>query len=162
MYKADVMSDELELDLNLDEDINREKDRNKKLADKVRTTSEERDTLAKEKEEMSLAKANSDKERDFYKGFNQVSIKYPGANEYQDKILEKVNAGYDVEDATISILAKEGKYTPAQPSMERESAAGGSADIGIRGGNEKTPETMTQDERRKQLLELESKGEFHL
>ena len=155
------MEDDLDLDLDPSQDINREKDRNKKLADKVKTTSEERDALAKEKEEVSQAKAQAEKERDFYKGFSQVSSKYPGAHDYQDKILEKVNSGYDLEDATISILAKEGKYTPAQPAIEREIAAGGSADIGMVEGG-KQPHELSQDERRKELLKLESKGEFHL
>ena len=156
------MADEdLDLDLN-NEDISREKDRNKKLADKVKATSEERDTLAKAKEEEAKARATAEKERDFFKNFNQVSAKYQGASEYQDKILEKVNAGYDVEDATISILAKEGKYNPAPPKVESERVAGGSATTTIRGSDDKTPENMSQDERRATLLDYEAKGEFSL
>ncbi len=154
-----------DLDLNLDDsqdNINRGNQRNKQLADKVITTSKERDDALEKANKAEQDRINSEKERDFYKNFNQVSSKYAGASEYQDKILEKVNAGYDLEDATISILAKEGKYTPTQPTIERESAAGGSADIGMTAGSDKTPDKMSQDERRNQLLDLEAKGEFHL
>ena len=156
------MADE-DLDLELeDENITREKDRNKKLADKVKATSEERDTLAKAKEEEAKARVSAEKERDFFKNFNQVSAKYQGASEYQDKILEKVNAGYSVEDATTSILIKEGKYNPAQPKVESEKAAGGSATTTIKGSDDKTPEKMSQDERRAALLDYEAKGQLSL
>lgn len=153
---------DLELDTQEQDNINKVEKRIKSLSEKVKLTSEERDTLAKAKEEEANARANAEKERDFYKGFNKVSTKYPGANEYQDKILEKVNAGYDVEDATISILAKEGKFTPAQPKTESEKVAGGSASTGITGKADKSPSEMSQDERRAQLMDLEAKGELHL
>lgn len=155
------MAEELDLDLN-DEEISRGEDRNKKLADKVIATSKERDTLAKAKEEETKARVTAEKERDFFKNFNQVSTKYQGASEYQDKILEKVNAGYSVEDATISILVKEGKYNPAPPKVEVERAAGGSAATAIRGNDDKTPDKMSQVERRAALLDYEAKGEFSL
>ena len=138
-----MVEEDLDLDLE-DENITREKDRNKKLADKVKIASEERDALAKAKEEEVKARTNAEKERDFFKNFNQVAIKYHGANEYQDKIWEKVQGGYDIEDAMISILAKEGKYNPTQPKVE-EKAAGGSAATAIKGNDDKTPEKMSQD-----------------
>ena len=90
-----------------------------------------------------------------------LSAKYKDAIEYQDKILEKVRSGYEVEDATISILAKEGKYNPTQPEEEKESAAGGSASTSLKGGG-KTFEEMTKEEKRAALAEMESKGEFKL
>ena len=157
------MADEEEFDLNLDEDnINRVEKRIKSLSEKVKLTSEERDELKELNEGLTTEKNTLSKERDFYKDFNQVSTKYPGANEYQDKILEKVNAGCDVEDATISILAKEGKYNPAQPPVEVEKAAGGSATTTIKGNDGKTPQEMSQDEKRAALLDFENKGEFSL
>ena len=158
------MADE-ELDLELDseeEKINKVEKRIKSLSEKVKLTSEERDEKNRLLTERDGQLANASKERDFYKGFNQISTKYPGANEYQDKILEKVNAGYDVEDATISILAKEGKYTPAQPKVEDDKAAGGSASTAMKGNDSKTPEQMSQDERRAALEEAFSKGEVKL
>lgn len=158
------MADE-EFDLDLDneqENINRVEKRIKSLSEKVKLTSEERDEMKGLNESLTTEKQTLSKERDFYKGFNQVSTKYPGANEYQDKILEKVNAGYDVEDATISILAKEGKYNPAQANVENERVAGGSAATAMQGNDSKTPQEMSQDERRAALLEMESKGELSL
>ena len=159
------MADELDLELEENdeqENINKVEKRIKSLSEKVKLTSEERDEKAKLLAERDGQLANASKERDFYKGFNQVSAKYPGANEYQDKILEKVNAGYDVEDATISILAKEGKYTPAEPIVEKERVAGGSAATAMKGGESKSPQEMSQDERRAALLDLEAKGEIKL
>lgn len=156
---------EEDLDLDLDseqENINRVEKRIKSLSEKVKLTSEERDEMKGLNESLTTEKQTLSKERDFYKGFNQVSTKYPGANEYQDKILEKVNAGYDVEDATISILAKEGKYNPTQPAPEIERAAGGSATTAMKGNDSKTPQEMSQDERRATLLDMESKGELSL
>src|SRR3990167_965157 len=160
------MAEEDELDLELEEDkqdsINKVEKRIKSLSEKVKLTSEERDELKGLNDSLTAEKHTLSKERDFYKGFNQVSTKYPGASEYQDKILEKVNAGYDVEDATISILAKEGKFNPTQPKAEEEKVAGGSASIAMKGGEDKTPEKMSQDERRAALLDFEAKGEFKL
>jgi chromosome condensin MukBEF ATPase and DNA-binding subunit MukB len=159
------MADELELDLNEDnqeEIISRKDSRIKSLSDKVKTTSEERDALAKEKEELRSKAEAAQKDADFFKGFNTLSSKYQGATEYQEKIREKVMSGYDLEDATISILAKEGKYTPPAPTMERESAAGGSAVTNMKGGDDKTPDKMSQAERLAALKEMESKGELDL
>src|SRR3990167_6323526 len=158
---ADEESD-LELDPSQEESINKVEKRIKSLSEKVKLTSEERDELKGLNDSLTAEKHSLSKERDFYKGFNQVSAKYPGANEYQDKILEKVNAGYDVEDAAISILAKEGKFSPTQPKVEEEKAAGGSASTAMKGGEDKTPEKMSQDERRAALLDFEAKGEFKL
>ena len=158
------MADEdLDLELNDEQDnINRVEKRIKSLSEKVKLTSEERDEKDKLLTERDGQLANASKERDFYKDFNKISTKYPGASEYQDKILEKVNQGYDAEDATISILAKEGKYTPTQPIVETERAAGGSATTTIKGNDSKTPQEMSQDERRAALLDIEAQGGLSL
>lgn len=158
------MDEELDLDLEEDREdkINKVEKRITSLTGKIK----EKDTLLNQESEARKKaeeeRDNISKEREFYKGLNQVSAKYPGASEYQDKILEKVKAGYDVEDATISILAKEGKYTPAAPQPEREVAAGGSASIGINNIGDKSPQEMTQDERAAALRDLEAKGELRL
>ncbi len=159
------MAEDLELELdenNNEEIINRKDNRIKSLSDKVKLTSEERDTLAKEKEEFAKAKADAEKERDFFKGFNQVSSKYPNASEYQDKIWEKVKGGYDIEDAAVAILNKEGKFTPAPPIQEKFTAAGGSASTAMKGGESKAPNEMSHAEVKAALLDLEARGEFHL
>src|SRR3990167_5810275 len=157
-----MADEELDLELDEQENINKVEKRIKSLSEKVKLTSEERDELKGLNDNLTAEKHTLSKERDFYKGFNQVSAKYPGANEYQDKILEKVNAGYDVEDATISILAKEGKFSPVVPEIEKETAAGGSAATTIKGEGGKTLAEMTQDEKEAALRDYEAKGEFKL
>ena len=158
------MADDLDLELESEEqeNINKVEKRIKSLSEKVKLTSEERDEKDRLLVERDGQLANTSKERDFYKGFNAISAKYQGASEYQDKIFEKVKAGYDVEDATISILAKEGKFNPTQPQAEKERVAGGSATTAMKGNDSKTPQEMTQDERRATLLDAESRGELHL
>jgi len=157
------MADELELDLtedNQEEIISRKDSRIKSLSDKVKLTSEERDTLAKEKEELSAKAAALQKDADFFKGLNTLSSKYQGVHEFQDKIQEKFKSGYDLEDAAISILAKEGKYVPPAPVIERQSPVGGSANTTVTGTDGKGPQEMTQAERLAALTELEAKGEL--
>lgn len=127
----------------------RSDNRFKDLADKVKTTAEERDAS---KAEAEAAK----KEVEFYKGFSKVSSKYEGAADYQDKILEKVNSGYDLEDATISVLAKAGKLTNAP--VQRESPAGGSATTTMNQGGEKTIAEMTKAEKREALMQGEAES----
>lgn len=159
------MADDLDLDLdenNQEEIISRKDKRIRSLSEKYESSEKEKADIAKAKEELELARAKAEKERDFYKGFTNISTKYQGANEYQDKIWEKVQGGYDVEDATIAILAKEGKYTPQIPVPERESAIGGSAPTNLVGSGQKGPEEMSQTERLSALQEMADKGEFRL
>src|SRR3990167_10646702 len=121
------MADEIDLDLEGEEpEVKVQDKRIKDLSEKVKLTSQERDELAKGKQQAEADKEIALKEVDFFKNFNPLVSKYQGAAEYQDKIKEKVMAGYDIEDATISILAKEGKFpSPAPPKPE--SPVGGSA-----------------------------------
>lgn len=131
------------------------------LSEKLEITEKERADLALKAETEAQAKETAEKERDFFKGFNSMSSKYQGATDHQEKIWDKVKSGYDIEDATISVLAKEGKYNP--PSHEeRFTAAGGSASTGITDQVEKAPKDMDQSERLAILKDMESKGEFRL
>lgn len=142
-----------------EEVINKSEKRFKDLSEKVRLTAEERDEkerLLKEKEE---ALAQKEKEVEFFKNFSQITSKYTGAGEYQDKIHEKYMAGYDVEDAAIAILAKEGKYTPEIKAEPKESPAGGSAPNTMTGGAVDKPlSEMQADEKREALLKLEQES----
>ncbi len=124
----------------------RSDNRFKDLSEKVQTT-------AKERDEAKQAAEAAQKEVEFYKGFSKVSSKYEGAADYQDKILEKVNSGYDLEDATISVLAKAGKLTNAP--VQRQSPAGGSASTSMRGDDDKPVSEMTSAEKREKLMEME-------
>ena len=138
---------------------------NKALADKAQALSE-RDEALKAKQTAETDKAAAQKEVEFFKNFSAVTTKYAGATEYLDQIKEKVLSGYDVEDAAISILAREGKlvnspasFTPSpSPAPPRESPAGGSAPIVMQGAGgilDKSPSEMTQQERRAALIQAE-------
>lgn len=155
-----------ELDLNLEEnnneEITRKDNRIKSLSDKVKATAEERDAKAKALEEAEAKAKVAQADAEFFKTFNKVSAKFSGANDYQDKIREKVALGLDVEEATMLVLAKEGKYSPPVQPLVRESAAGGSAATGITDSVEKKPGQMSRDELRAQLQEIESRGEKFL
>lgn len=153
------MEEELVLE---EEEINRTNSRIKSLSDKVKSTSEERDALKTKADEAEAKAAAALKDAEFYKGFNPMTSKYPGSSEYQDKIREKAALGLDVEEATMLVMAKEGKYTPSQPVVERSSATGGSAVTNLKDGDSKSPDKMTQDERKAALMEAEAKGEWGL
>lgn len=134
------------------------KDRFQKLSEKGYQTAKERDeAIAKAKTEADN-RIKAEKERDFYKDFSQVSSRYPQAASYQDKILEKVNSGYTTEDATISILAKEGKLQPITADTRSYNVAGGSASTAMSDTGEKPIKDMSQDERRNALMQAEKEG----
>lgn len=153
------MADEIDLDLGTDteeqEQISKSEKRIKSLSEKVKLTSDERDKELKAREKAEKAAEDARKEAEFYKGFNQISSKYQGAGDLQDKIREKVNAGYSMEDAARVVLMDEGKFNPPPPPPPPppQSPIGGSA-VNNLGTGEKTITDMTQEERRK---ELESK-----
>lgn len=130
----------------------RSDNRFKDLSEKVKTTAEERDKALEEKKKIEAEKEAARKDAEFYKNFNTVASKYDQATEYQDQIKVKVDAGYDLEDATISVLAKEGKFTP---SVTRESPAGGSATTTLSSPDDKPIAEMTRDEKRAALEQIE-------
>lgn len=159
------MPDENEFDFNLDEveqkinNKNKVEERFRELSSKVKLTSEERDTLRTSLDKELADKELITKERDFFSGFSDSVAKYPQAAEFKDSIKEKVLAGYTPEDATIAVLAKEGKLS--MPT-ERPMVAGGSASNGINSSAEKGVGEMNRDELRAALVEAEQKGEFKL
>lgn len=114
------------------------------LSGKVKDIATQRDAEIK-------ARVEAEKDRDFFKGFTATTSKYPAAAEFQDKIREKVMAGYDVEDATVSVLAKEGKLV--LPKAEQRSPVGGSAITNAVGDGTKAISEMTREEKRKILEE---------
>ncbi len=159
-------------DINLDVEPVDEQEKANRVEQRHRNLVAEKAKLIAEKEEISKAKVDAEakaeaalKDVDFFKNFSTVSSKYTGASEYQDKIREKVNAGYDLEDATISILAKEGKFQPQQVETApkpKQSPVGGSAVTNLRSGGEKPFTEMTQAERRAALVEAEARGDISL
>lgn len=147
------------------------KNRFEKLSEKVILSNKELEAerlklKAKEDEALTLSR-----ERDFYKQFAATSGKYPNASQYQDKIWEKVKSGYDVEDAVVTILNKEGKLTNAgtqgnsgssgsQSYQHKGEVVGGSSSNFSEG--EKPVERMSRDEMLKALLEEERKGNISM
>jgi hypothetical protein len=159
------MADELELDFNEDnnEEITRKDNRIKSLSEKYKTSEMEKAELAKAREEDAKARQAAEQELGFFKDFSKVSSKYQGASDYQDQILEKHKLGLSVEESTMLVLAKEGKFqgTPTPPP-QREMAAGGSASTGIADASDKPFKERSSDELRAALEDQISKGEFKL
>lgn len=157
--------DSLELDLELDnENINnRAESRIKDLSSKVKEKSQIAEENAKKAEEADQRAQAAEKRAEFLESFTEVSSKHPEAAEYRDAIQEKVLAGYTMEDATVAVLAAEGKYTP--PAVEQEvvapvTAGGGSASNPPLQGAEKPLTEMSRDDKRALLVEAEKSGEL--
>lgn len=122
--------------------------RNKDLSDKLAAE-------AKKREKIEAESAVNKKEAEFYKNFNPLTSKYQGSAEFQDKIKEKVMAGYDIEDATVAVLNKEGRFNPqgSEAPIQRESPTGGSAVNAIQAQDDKPLDEMSVADKRKLLLE---------
>src|SRR6185295_13064716 len=114
------MSDDLTID---DDPVEVEQPKPARSDNRFKDLSEKVETTAKERDDFRAEAEKAKKDAEFYKGFSTTASKYEGATEFQDKIKEKVDAGYDLEDATISILAKAGRLNA--PQAQRESPAGG-------------------------------------
>ena len=149
----------LDLDLeSLDENIERKnkvEERIVNLSNKVKLTSEERDELKAHNETLSAEKASLTKEVEFFSSFTDMTSKYPGAVEYKDAIKEKVLAGYTVDDATVAVLAREGKLggTTAPIVPKADLPAGGSAATQQLVDGDKGTGEMTQEELKAALME---------
>lgn len=126
------------------------------LTETLKTEREEKARLAQEVEEGKLKLQTLEKENSFNSSFSDSTSQYPQASEYKDAIKEKVLAGYSVEDATVSVLAKEGKLTSApQP---RENIAGGSATNAMQAEGTKSLRDMERSDKRAALIEAENEG----
>lgn len=155
----------MENDIVLDESINNENNTragqsiDRRVSNLTETLKTEREEKAKSDQAKADAEARAiaaEKERDFYSSFSDSTSQYPQASEYKDAIKEKVLAGYSVEDATVSVLAKEGKLTSApQP---RENIAGGSATNAMQAQGDKSIRDMERAEKRAALIEAENEG----
>lgn len=158
----------MEEDLNLDldkiqaqtEERLKVKDRFGKLSEKVTEANKERDDAAAKATAEAEARQVAEKERDFYKNFNANITKYPNATAHQDQIWDKVKGGYDIEDAMVAVLAKEGKLNmPSEPTPTYSGTVeGGSAPTST--GTEKSFESMTTDDKFNALLEADKTGEL--
>lgn len=154
----DLINDDQQDDSQQDDQQNQQVDKKPARSDnRFKDLSEKVELTAKERDEATAAKLAAEKELDFYKTFSKVSSKpeYQAASEYQDKIKEKVLSGYDMEDATISVLGKAGKLGNFAPPVKRDSPAGGSASTAIQSGDDKPVNEMTTAEKRAKLMDIE-------
>lgn len=160
------MAEDLELDLGDDSQPEEHPidKRIEKLSEKVKLTSKERDDLDRLNKEKDAEIANLKKDIDFRNSFGTVLTKYPDVSTHQDKVKELVSKGYSIDDAAVSVLIAEGKYTPPkrETTSNMSSPAGGSAPIQPITGGEKSVSDMTRDEKRAKLLEAEQRGDLGL
>lgn len=112
--------------------------------------------------ELETKLAQVEKEKQFLSSFSDSVTKFPGAAEYRDKIQEKFNSGYSLEDAAVAILHAEGKLTPQQTPVVRESPAGGSAINQIQQPQNKTIAGMSKEDMLNALKEAEQKGDISM
>lgn len=146
------MSDDLQTD---DEPVIEEDKKPARSDNRFKDLSEKVETTAKERDEAKAEADKAKKDAEFYKGFNSVSSKHQHASEYQDQIKAKVDAGYELEDAAVSVLTREGKYVTPQQESQRESPAGGSASTSIKSPDDKPVSEMTTAEKREKLEQFE-------
>ena len=159
-----MADEELNLDISTpeEEQENNVEKRIKDLSGKVKLTAEERDVAKAESEKSKAEAETARKDAEFYKNFNTSAAKYQGAGEFQDKIREKVMAGYDIEDAMVSVLNKEGKFTPSPAApIPPKSPVGGSAPTTVK-ADIKPLNEMSRDEMRAALVEAEKRGDLGL
>lgn len=157
--------DDKELDLDLDQiEVNEDKklqvrNRYQQLATAKIQAQTDKEVAEKARAEAEAKSAKLEKDTEFYKTFNQISSKYPESTNFQDKIKEKVDQGYDLEDAAVSVLNKEGKFTQVNQPIVRPQAEGGSSITNVSEGDKSSNE-MNQGEKLEALRELERSGEL--
>ena len=162
-----IMAEEIDLDV-LDDDINRNnaiEERIKSLSGKVKSTAEERDAERARAEEAHAKLATAEKEIAFFSSFSDSLSKYPTASEYKDAIKEKVLSGYSVEDATVAVLAREGKLQGTQQTQTYTpppSPAGGSATNIPMGTGNKSLKEMSHSEKFQALKDAEARGDISM
>jgi len=155
------MADEIDLD-NLDKQMTEESKVEKRIRDlseKVKLTSEERDTLRKELEEQQKKVADLEKEGGFLSSFGEQVTKYPDAVTFRDKIKERVMRGYSVEDATVAVLNAEGKLSAPKQAAPAAPVGGSAINVQPSVGDKKVGE-MTREEKRAALIEAEKRGDL--
>lgn len=156
----DLNLDELtQLDSQAEEKL-KAKNRYQQLANDNRDLAQQREAESKARADAEAKAQEAEKKVEFYKNFSKISSKYPEAANFQDQILERVNKGLDVEEATLGLLAKEGKLNPptAQP-MDMPNPIGGSALNSLEAGP-RDARDMNTGEMLDSLRDLEKSGEL--
>lgn len=166
------MENEFELNLNdldqIESNVDNKlkvKNRFQDLSEKVKLNAQAKDEAETKLKVEADARAKAEKELGFYKDFSSKSAQYPGASEYQDRIFEKVQNGYETEDAILAVLGREGKLSntpPPQQEITRPNVAGGSAQTNLGDGGNKDLSSMSSDDKLAALLEAEKRGDISL
>lgn len=162
------MNEELELNLDDLDQIEASEDNRLKVKNRFQQLANDKKALAQEKEAEIAKNKELERERDFFKGFSGQLTKYPKATDHQDKIWEKVRAGYELDDAIVSVLNKEGQLTEQkieqpieqpkiEPTVQPIQAEGGSSPTIVTEGN-KSVSDMTTSEKLEALKQLEKEG----
>ena len=152
--------EDIEEDVQLDDEVreNKVEKRIRQLSNKAKLTSNERDELDKANKKLEAERNTAKKEVEFYSAFSDSTDKYPNAKEFKEQIKEKAMSGYSVEDAVVSVLAKEGKLT--MPQMTDNPAGGSATNTPMTG--EKPLQDMTIEEKRAEVLKSIEKGDISL
>lgn len=157
------MENENELNLEELDDIQENVERKSKIKNRFQQLTEKLSVTTKEKEEnlakvklAEEAKTKAERDLNFYKGFSTNLAKYPQAASYQEQIKERVDKGYDAEEAILAVLAKDGKLTASTPTQPTTQVEGGSAPTTFPG--EKSLRDMTPDEKLQGLMAADKEG----
>lgn len=157
--------DEVEDDINLDENEgsqeNRVEKRIKTLSNKVKQTAQERDDEAKGRKKAEIERDSLKKEAEFTSSFSE-NQHFSVAKDHRDEIKKKVSAGYSVDDAIVSVLAKEGKLDAIKVAKPIANPAGGSSPNMPMMGDQKDLKDMTLQEKRAAVVEEMNKGNITL
>lgn len=156
------MEDELELNLDDSQNINKTEQRINSLTSKLGEASRAKEEAERKVQEAEQRAQEAEKKAEFISSFSEVSSKYQGATDFKEQIEEKVAKGYSVEDATVSVLNAEGKLVPQAEEQVIEAsqpAAGGSAPTQLPSQG-KSADDMTQEERRAELSSPERAAEL--
>lgn len=158
MENEELNLDELETSAESSADNNLKiKNRIQQLSEKTKIAHQEKEAAEKAKAEAETKAQSFEKQTEFYKNFSQLSTKYPEAINYQDQILERVNKGYDQEEATIAVLGKEGKFGIQPASQTPPRPEGGSAITNV---SDEGKTELNIDEKLIALREMERTGEL--
>lgn len=154
------MADGNELESIINEPSEAEK-RIKQLSGKVKEEAEAREAERAAREAAEAKAAEYERNAAFSEGFADIVATNPAAKDFKDDIKAKVLSGYSVEDATYAVLGKAGKLNNTAPEPE-PTPAGGSAVTTPPQGGARSAYEMTQEERRKALLEAQARGDISL
>ena len=161
----DILDDveDIEEDVQLDEqdDVQQEskvEKRIKQLSNKVKLTSKERDELVKANEKLKVERDTLKKDSEFNSSFAE-NPHFQVAKDYKDEIKKKVSGGYSVDDAIVSVLAKEGKIDAIKSI---ENPAGGSATNLPMSGEPKALNDMSREEKRTEVEKAIERGDISL